>query len=591
MLSMDRFSAPDMNPSNSAPPGDSPLPTPFRHRDRGWVWRIALVGLLASAGILLLVWPYQHWQFDERSSVLGGWLRAVIGNSEWQFCLVVPILVGYLIYRDRKRLRGLPLNGSWWGLGLFICGLVFYWMGYKVDTGYLGFLAAHIILAGLILFLGGPSWARALFFPWLFLAFMWPMFPLEERLAFPLRMFTANASAIFLNWIGIDVVREGTALHSAGAPDLGIAQGDLFRLDVEEPCSGIRSLFSLLMVSALYGYLSLKSPVRRLLLFLSAIPLAIVGNFVRMILLAAGSQWFGSEFAVGRNIDGHQEMSFFHSFAGYMVFAVALAGMFGVCSLLERRHWRRKKSEAHAAAVLASVSGTQGAKLTIVQTAIAVALSLAAIVVCQLTDVNPGTAEPGIQLSLPLRFQGYEGQAFDMTANERSVLDEGVELSRIFYASPDARRVLATVIVGGPGKRTLHRPEVCLPGQGWIISSSSNVPIVLAGGQTVTVTLLRLFRDATKDQGRRIRVRALNFYWYIGSDGSTRPDYYGHIAKGYQDAILRNLNHRWSMVSFFVPVSERPIGSEDPFGELKALEDAKEFASQLVPTLLRHPSP
>jgi hypothetical protein len=177
-----------------------------------------------------------------------------------------------------------------------------------------------------------------------------------------------------------------------------------------------------------------------------------------------------------------------------------------------------------------------------------------------------------------------------MTANERSVLDEGVELSRIFYGSPDGRRLLATVVVGGPGKRTLHRPEVCLPGQGWIISSSSSVPISLANGQTVTATLLRLFRDTSNDQGVRIRIRALNFYWYIGSDGGTRPDYYGHIAKGYQDAILKNLNHRWSMVSFFVPVSERPIGNEDPFGELKALEDAKDFASQLVPTLLRQPS-
>jgi exosortase len=330
-----------MKLATSVLPGDSPSPPNPPGESRGWVRWIAMGGFVVSAVILLLIWPYQHWQFDQRSSVLGGWVRAVSSNSEWQFCLIVPILVGYLIYRDRHHLRRLPLRGSWYGMGVLVCGLVFYWMGYKVDTGYLGFLAAHIILAGLILFLGGKGWARALCFPWLFLAFMWPMFPLEERLAFPLRMFTANASGIFLNWVGIDVVREGTALHSAGAPDFGIAQGDLFRLDVEEPCSGIRSLFSLLMVSALYGYLSLKSPVRRLLLFLSAIPLAIVGNFVRMILLAAGSQWFGSEFAVGRNIDGHQEMSFFHSFAGYMVFAVALAGMFGVCSLLERRHWRR----------------------------------------------------------------------------------------------------------------------------------------------------------------------------------------------------------------------------------------------------------
>ena len=174
-----------------------------------------------------------------------------------------------------------------------------------------------------------------------------------------------------------------------------------------------------------------------------------------------------------------------------------------------------------------------------------------------------------------------------MSAAERDVLDEGVELVRNTYASPKGRGVLATVIVGGPGKRTLHRPEVCLPGQGWIIGSSEVVTLRMGGGREVEATLLKMFRDGEGSDGVGVRVRGLNLYWYVGSDGATRPDYYGHIAKGYQDAILKNLNHRWSMVSVFVPVSEAPLGQEDLLQEFGVLEETKAFIEDLMPAVMK----
>src|SRR5207248_3411433 len=107
------------------------------------------------------------------------------------FCYVVPFVVGFLVYRQRAQLAALPLNGSWAGLPLAALALFFFWVGYKVDTGYLGFASIQVMSAALILFFGGPRWMRALLVPWLFLIFAWPMFPLENILAEPLRRFTA----------------------------------------------------------------------------------------------------------------------------------------------------------------------------------------------------------------------------------------------------------------------------------------------------------------------------------------------------------------------------------------------------------------
>jgi len=562
-------------------------------RMAAWIKWLPLGCGALSMVLLFLVWPYQHWFYEGRSSVMYGWFRIVGSsfNGEWLFCYVVPFICGFLIHLKRDELRRLPLHGEWAGLAVTGVGLLFYWVGYKADTGYAGFFAAQFVIAGLIILLGGWRWMRLLFFPWLFLAFMWPMFPIEERVVGKLRLLTAGLSGELLHLMGIDIIREGTSLSSASDAARNLRQGELFQLDVAEPCSGVRSLYSLLMVGALYGYLSLKRTLPRLVLFASAVPLAIMGNIVRMVLLAIGSIWFGAEFAVGRNLGaGQQEMSTYHTLCGYAVFAVALVGMFGLCSLLERSHWKALKNlkkRAGAKGAASEAGGFDSPRRIFLMSGAAIAVAIAGIGICAGTNVNPTVAEPGVVMELPLQFGKYQGIPHDMTAIERNILDPGVDLARNQYISADQKMVVATVIRSGLGKRTLHRPEVCLPGQGWNITDSMPIPIKLANGRTIEATLLRMFRDIETAQGQRMRVRALNIYWYIGSDGTTSPDYYDHIRISYFDAVFKNLTHRWAMASFFLPIAEADIGIANPMSEAIALEDLRDFASQIAPDFMK----
>ena len=173
---------------------------------RWWALGSALLVFVA----VYAVWPYQHWMFASRGSVLEGWVRWLALESEWHYCYVVPFIVGFLVYRQRAELVNLPLQGTWLGLPVMVFSLIFFWMGYKVDTGYLGYVSAQLMVAGLILLLGGRAWWRALLLPWLFLLFAWPMHPLEGMLATPLRAITAKMAGGILNTIGIPVVRFGT---------------------------------------------------------------------------------------------------------------------------------------------------------------------------------------------------------------------------------------------------------------------------------------------------------------------------------------------------------------------------------------------
>ncbi|WP_050029455.1 exosortase/archaeosortase family protein [Verrucomicrobium sp. BvORR034] len=575
-----------MNPASTAL--DTKL-SPAVQQGRRVPW-LALGTGLGVMIVLFAIWPYQHWQFARRGSVLEGWYKVLnlADNAEWQFCLFVPFIVGFLVYRVRDTLARLPVAGSWSGAVVLGLAVICYWLGYKVDTGYLGFAALQLAVAGLVLLLAGTAWMRALFFPWLFLAFAWPFFPLDSLLAAKLKIPTAQIACQILSWTGVEVVREGSTVQSAANFATGLKQGASFTFDVSDSCSGMRSLYALMMVGVLYGYLSLRRTGPRLLLAASTIPLAVAGNVFRLLMLAVGSLWFGQEFAVGRQVDGKQVDSAFHLLAGFMVFGVALAGMFGLATLLEGRHWNRLRLWAGAEGDAVTSGRTEERfNAALVKSGAAVALALVGIVLCWTTPTAPTLAEPGLKMELPAMVDSYQSMQLTMTAKEASIFEPGVKLDRRVYGNGQ-RQILGTLVMSGPAKKSLHQPDICLPNQGWIIASTQEVPIAMKDGRFKKVTLMRVFRDQETAPGVRVRSWGLNIFWYEGSSGVSTPSYLMSNFISYRDAILFNLNHRWGMASYFMRLPDKELGvvDTDPLGELQSMDALMQFVSASLPAIV-----
>jgi exosortase len=243
---------------------------------------------------------------------------------DWEHCFLVPLAIAFIIYEMRDRLAVLRPEPTNWGLPILFVGLFFYWAGQRVDNQYIGYASMQILVAAWIILLLGWRFMITLAFPWLFLTFLWPLLFLETYLAFPLRLVMSEASVNALNFLGIESIKVGTAIISAPNALTNLPAGERFSVDVADPCSGIRSLFALMMVSALYGFFAFKQWWKHALIFLCSIPLAVAGNLVRILLLTIGTLLFGSEFAIG---EGIENPSTFHMVAGFFVFAVALGGM------------------------------------------------------------------------------------------------------------------------------------------------------------------------------------------------------------------------------------------------------------------------
>jgi exosortase len=224
--------------------------------------RIGTIFNLFSSSVVLAVLvfcvPYAQGYIGGRVTLAQS-LRNLWGNEQWLHCWLVLPAIGIILYVQRKELARLSTRGTVWGLGILFAAFVLYWVGYRVQNYYLGFLSIHLIVGGLILWIGGWTWFSALAFAYGFLVFVWPFYFLDNTITFPLRMIMAKASAVVLNLIGAPVIVQGTGVISAPEPPIGLQAGERFRIDVADPCSGIRSLFALMMIAALYGHFALKT--------------------------------------------------------------------------------------------------------------------------------------------------------------------------------------------------------------------------------------------------------------------------------------------------------------------------------------------
>lgn len=103
--------------------------------------------------------------------------------------------------------------------------------------------------------------------------------------------------------MGVPVYREGNVIHLPNRT-----------MQVVQACSGLRSMISLLTLSAILGYFTLKSNLLRTVLFVSGVPAAIFVNIIRVLLLVAAFYYLNYDLTAG-NI---------HTVFGMTIFILAL---------------------------------------------------------------------------------------------------------------------------------------------------------------------------------------------------------------------------------------------------------------------------
>ena len=218
----------------------------------------------------------------------------------------VPVLAGYIAWQRRDVLLAIPRKPNGWGLFLVVFAALealAATLGAELFTARLGFVIA---LFGVVLYLGGTRWVKALLFPLLLLVFMIPIPAIiYAALTLKLQMLASQLGEMFISAAGIPVLRAGNTLTLPSQT-----------LDIAEACSGIRSLLSLAFLSLVYTYFADKRVWMRWALLGMTIPIAIVANGIRVGLTGILSE-----------VNTRLAQGLYHETEGFIVFMVALVAL------------------------------------------------------------------------------------------------------------------------------------------------------------------------------------------------------------------------------------------------------------------------
>ncbi len=267
----------------------------------------------AAAGLLLIVafWPvlvsmYGSW-FDEHAYMEHG-------------ILVAPV-AAYMIWTKRARLAQIPAKPSVWGVFLLFGGALQEIVGLAAHWIWVTRMAFLVALVGFVVAFYGFKIVGELKYPLCTLILMVapPTFVFES-LTLSLQLLASRLGEICLEALGFSIVREGNILELVGA-----------KLSVEEACSGIRSLLSILFMCTLYNYFFVQDKFMRTLILVMAIPIAILGNAGRIVATGIASQ-YNRELIHGAA----------HEAFGYVSVVVAAFGCIGlhIVMLQIQKTWR-----------------------------------------------------------------------------------------------------------------------------------------------------------------------------------------------------------------------------------------------------------
>lgn len=232
-------------------------------------------------------------------------VRAWSGSDDYSHGFLIAPIALYIIWQKRGSLTEATTVGSWLGLSVAVLSLLAYLFARAGEILTLASLSMIGFIAGTVLFLFGFRIIRLSLFPLGFLLFMIPVpAQIYAGLTIPLQLLVTRATAWLASSAGIPIYCEGNVIHHSRGT-----------FEVVQACSGLRSIMALLTLGAVFGYFSLRSNFLRIILFVSAIPIAIAVNILRVFAMVTVIHFLGIDLTKGTP----------HTILGIVLFGAAVA--------------------------------------------------------------------------------------------------------------------------------------------------------------------------------------------------------------------------------------------------------------------------
>ena len=289
---------------------------------------LAIAAALAFVYFAVLVKLGRDWWSDENYS----------------HGLLVPFVIGYILWHERKRLAVAQIQPQvWLGVAGVGVSLVMLWAGVAGAELFVQRMSIVVMLASVAIYFWGFRLLSLLAVPLLLFILSIPIPQIVfNKIAFPLQLFASRCAVSAMQLFDISVLRQGNVIEL-----MPLGAHEPKRLAVVEACSGIRSLMTLVTLAVVYAYFTgpRRGPQggdqgppsksswfrnfatwRALVLVVAAVPIAILTNALRVSGTGVLAHYYGTRVADG----------FFHTFSGWVIYIAAALLLFATGWALDR---------------------------------------------------------------------------------------------------------------------------------------------------------------------------------------------------------------------------------------------------------------
>jgi exosortase len=455
-------------------------------------------------------------------------------DSETQHAWLILALSVFIFWQNLRR-GGADGPASGKAISAILGGLALHAVGYISQQSRISILGLLLCIWGVLTLGGGKRWSRAAVFPIAFMVFAIPVNALDT-VGFWLQMWVVQAGERVSHLLGIGVIRNGTQLFAANGR---------YQYDVVAACSGIRSLVALSAISLVIGYLWLRPFLLRTLIFLCCFPLVYIGNVIRI-----------SSIIIAAQIGGQKWGNIVHDVMGFGVFIIVEGAVIFLADLIARRRPDWAVSSGGASSHVSP--GSAGPAVGVV---VGIVFLMTVLEATFLHYRSAHTAEErsGIILARggmdPVELPTYLGSSWmgmrvDPDPVEREILPPDTGFSRKRYVNLDDphQAVLLSIVLSGRDRTSIHRPELCVVGQGFTILRSFTCRIGYPGQPSsgFRATVLDVRRESSTGRGGRSE-HDIIVYWFVGN-GRVVPSQGLRMAYDMWNRLTSGTASRWAYV-------------------------------------------
>lgn len=441
-----------------------------------------LLIVLSVIGMFIFFWP----------GLVG--LTEAWAQPEYSHGYLIPIIAIGLFLREYKAdTNTSAVRNQWPGFVLILIGLFFGLLGNMVHITDITNYGVIIVVGGFILMLMGLPRGFKYWVPVAYLIFMLPLPQfIYLTLSIKLQMISSEIGVFIVALFGIPVYLEGNII------DLGI-----YKLQVAEACSGLRYLFPLTSFGFLFAVLY-RGPVwHKVIIFLSAAPVTVLMNSIRIGIIGILVDQYGIEQAEG----------FLHAFQGWVIFIACIAVLYLEAMLLQQFTKNPQPFHSVLDVDLNGLTGPLRQALNI-QPSRALITSAIVVLLAGIVWVSiPAKAAREIareNLALfPRTIASWEGKPQLLEDNIKAILQADDYLMSNYTSTANEPAVNLFIAFYNSQTETggIHSPEVCIPAGGWEISAIVPQEITLADKDGSTFSVNRaIIQKGTS--------RQLVYYWF-----------------------------------------------------------------------------